>query len=119
MKKGVKKFTSHDEYFNNVASENRSRLESIQTRVELLIPQALRCISYNIPAYKDEKVFFYFAVFKNHIGIYPPVRNDKNLIKELYPYRNEKGNLSFLLNKPLPLDLIGRVAITLHNEYKK
>jgi uncharacterized protein YdhG (YjbR/CyaY superfamily) len=70
-----------------------------------------------MPAYKHERVFFYFAAFKKHIGIYPPVRKDTALLKAVAPYRGPKGNLSFPLNEDLPIDLIGRVAVALHREY--
>jgi len=109
-------FSSHEAYFESVPPGIRPRLESIQTRVELLLPDVVRCISYNMPAYKDGRTFFYFAAFSKHIGIYPPVTQDAALIQELAPYRGEKGNLSFPLNLPLPIDLIGRVAQVLHRE---
>ncbi len=118
-KEKSKKFSSHEDYFENTASEARPFLETIQQKVESILPKASRCICYNMPAFKTDRVFFYFAAFKNHIGIYPPVKNDKKLIKELQPYRNEKGNLSFPLNQPLPIDLIAQVADALHDEYKQ
>ncbi len=119
IKEKSKKFLSHESYFENATSTARPLLETIQQKVEALFPEASRCIRYNMPAFKAEKVFFYFAALKNHIGIYPPVKNDRKLIEKLQPYRNEKGNLSFPLNKPLPADLIALVAKALHNEYKQ
>jgi uncharacterized protein YdhG (YjbR/CyaY superfamily) len=110
-------FESHDAYFASVPAEVRPRLDSIQARVESLLPQAQRCISYQMPAYRDRRVFFYFAAFKKHIGVYPPVTQDAALIAELAPYRGPKGNLVFPLNQPLPIALIGRVALALHREY--
>lgn len=111
-------FSSHEEYFESVTSEVRSLLVSIQSKVETLLPEASRCISYNMPAFRAKRVFFYFAAFNKHIGIYPPVNEDVALIKELAPYRGVKGNLSFPLNQPLPIDLIGRVAEALIREYE-
>lgn len=111
-------FPSHEAYFDSAAPEAQPLLTSIQEKVESLIPTATRCISYNMPAFRGKRVFFYFAAFKKHIGIYPPVKGDAALIAELMPYRGEKGNLAFQLNEPLPLDLIGRVALALHREYE-
>lgn len=111
-------FASHEQYFATVALDVRQRLESIQAKVEALLPNVSRCISYSIPAFRHKRVFFYFAAFKKHIGIYPPIRNDKRLIQELAPYRGEKGNLSFTLSEPLPIELIGRVAVALYREYE-
>jgi uncharacterized protein YdhG (YjbR/CyaY superfamily) len=110
-------FSSHEGYFEAVAPEARWRLEAIQSRVETLLPSATRCISYNIPAFRDGPIFFYFAAFKNHIGIYPPLTQDAALVRELAPYRGTKGNLSFPLDQPLPLELVGRVAVALHRQY--
>jgi hypothetical protein len=53
------------------------------------------------------------------IGIYPPVTKNAKLIRELASYRNEKGNLSFPLDQPIPIDLIGRVAQTLFQQHAK
>jgi uncharacterized protein YdhG (YjbR/CyaY superfamily) len=72
-----------------------------------------------MPAFKAKRVFFYFAAFKKHIGVYPPVTVDATLVQDLAPYRGPKGNLSFLINQPLPIDLIGRVAIALHAQYEQ
>jgi uncharacterized protein YdhG (YjbR/CyaY superfamily) len=112
-------FESHDEYFESASEIAAPLLISIQKTVENLLPEASRCVSYNMPAFKDKRTFFYFAAFKNHIGVYPPVTQDVALIEELAPFRNEKGNLSFPLDQPLPIELIGRVAVALNREYEK
>nr|MBL8412665.1 hypothetical protein [Dechloromonas sp.] len=103
-------FSSHDAYFATVAVDVRRRLEAIQATVESLLREATRCIGYGMPAFRRKRIFFYFAAFRKHIGIYPPVSQDAELIAKLAPFRGPKGNLSFLLDRPLPLDLIGRVG---------
>ncbi len=110
-------YPSHDAYFATVPKDVQARLAAIQEKVESLIPGASRCMGYNMPAFRDKRIFFYFAAFKKHIGIYPPVSNDAALIRELEPFRGEKGNLSFAHQQPLPVELIGRVAVALHREY--
>ena len=112
-------FLSHDEYFASKSTEVAARLVSIQATVESLLPEASRCISYGMPAFKSDGIFFYVAAFNQHIGIYPPVTQDALLIQELAPYRGKKDNLTFPLNQPLPLELIGRVAVALHRQYAK
>jgi uncharacterized protein YdhG (YjbR/CyaY superfamily) len=110
--------TAHDTYFAAVPTEVRPKLAAIQAQVESLIPGARRCIGYRMPAFRGARnIFLYFAAFKKHIGIYPPVTRDAALIAELAPYRGDKGNLSFPLNQPLPIELIGRVAVALHREF--
>lgn len=109
-------FASHDEYFALLSPDKRDLLQCVQAEVEANVPGALRCVSYKMPAFKQKRVFFYFAAFKKHIGIYPPVTQDADLIQELTPYRGKKGNLSFPLTEPLPIALIGRVALALSRE---
>ncbi|HSH87414.1 MAG TPA: hypothetical protein VK958_09225 [Methylophilus sp.] len=111
-------FSTHEDYFASLAPDVKATMVSIQHRVQTLLPEATPCIHYNIPAFRAKRVFFYFAAFKKHIGIYPPVSEDQELITVLAPYRGEKGNLSFPLDQPLPLDLIGLVAVALHREYE-
>jgi uncharacterized protein YdhG (YjbR/CyaY superfamily) len=52
----------------------------------------------------------YFAGFKNHIGLYPPVRGDAALEKAVAKYAGPKGNLKFPYDEPLPLALIARIV---------
>jgi uncharacterized protein YdhG (YjbR/CyaY superfamily) len=110
-------FESHEQYFASAPPDVRAILSRIQAVVESQVPDASRCISYNMPAFKLKRTFFYFAAFKKHIGVYPPVTSDAVLIEALAPYRGEKGNLSFPLNKPIPYELIGRVAAALAKQY--
>jgi uncharacterized protein YdhG (YjbR/CyaY superfamily) len=97
----------------------RRRLEDIRTAAERAVPGTERCIAYKMPALRKGRVFIYFAAFKHHIGIYPPVNEPAGLVEELAPWRGPKGNLSFPHKEPLPLDLIGRVAGALARQYSR
>lgn len=111
------KFKSHDDYIRAAPGDVKKILRKVQAVVEAAVPKAERCIGYSMPAYRDGKIFFYFAVFKNHLGVFPPIRKDAALIRELAPYSNEKGNLAFKYKEPIPYELIGRVAAALAREY--
>ncbi len=89
----------------------------IQREVERRVPDANRCIGYNMPAFRQRQRFFYFAAFKHHIGIYPPMTYDPALVQETAPFRGPKGNLSFPHRHDLPVDLIGRLAAALAAQY--
>jgi len=106
-------FTTHDAYFASVDADARQRLLQIQAEVERRVPGAVRCIGYAMPAFRYQRIFLYFAAFKKHIGIYPPVSKDRALVLETQRYRGAKGNLSFPHDEALPIDLIGRVAAAL------
>lgn len=114
-------FPDHAAYLAAQPEAVQPALRDILVRVRAQLPDASPCISYQMPAFRagpgKGRVFFYVAAFKRHIGVYPPVTDDAALVAELAPWRNEKGNLAFPLNQPVPLDVIDRVALALHAQY--
>jgi len=111
------RFTSHEDYIAAALPQVQPLLRRIGGIVEARVPLAVPCIRYNMPAFRLARTFFYFAAFKKHIGIYPPVMDDQPLISELAPFRNEKGNLAFPYAQDFPVELIGRVASALATQY--
>jgi uncharacterized protein YdhG (YjbR/CyaY superfamily) len=99
-----------DEYIAAFPPEVQSILQTIRSTIRKAAPRAREKISYKMPAFALDGDLIYFAAFKNHIGIYPPVRGDKKLNTQLSRYRGEKGNLKFPLDEPIPHGLIARVV---------
>jgi uncharacterized protein YdhG (YjbR/CyaY superfamily) len=99
-----------DEYIAAFSPEVQSILEKIRLTIRQTAPQAEEKISYRMPAFTLDGVLIYFAAFKKHIGIYPPVQGDEKLSKETSRYRGEKGNLKFPLDEPIPYALIRSVV---------
>ena len=56
-----------------------------------------------MPAFEQGRIIVYFAAFKTHIGMFPPVRGDSKLERALAPYDGPKGNLKFPLDRPIPV----------------
>ena len=99
-----------DDYIAAQPSAVQPILQRIRSIVRDEAPGARETISYRMPAFRLGGVLLYFAAFKKHIGIYPPVHGDAALLKALAPYRGGKGNLSFPLARAMPYELIRRVA---------
>jgi uncharacterized protein YdhG (YjbR/CyaY superfamily) len=116
MSAGPTSNTTIDAYLASLPPDSRFIIAEIRQIVKARVPAAVETISYKLPAFKLDRVFIYFAAFKAHIGIYPPVKGDSKLQKALLPYRGEKGNLRFPMNEPIPYDLIGEVAVALSRE---
>jgi uncharacterized protein YdhG (YjbR/CyaY superfamily) len=64
-----------------------------------------------MPAFRLNGILVYFAAFKNHIGLYPPVSGDAKLEKALLPYAGPNGNLKFPLDQAIPYALIMRLVL--------
>jgi len=98
-----------DDYIAAFSPRVRAILKKVRATVRKAAPGAKERISYGIPAFALNGILIYFAAFKNHIGFYPPVR-DQKLKKAVAIYAGEKGNLRFPLDQPIPYDLIGRIV---------
>ena len=99
-----------DEYIATSAPEIRVILDRIRATVSAAAPEAQELISYRMPAFAQHGILIYFAAFKAHIGLYPPVSGDAKLEKALSRYAGPKGNLRFPFDQPIPYDLIARIT---------
>ena len=102
--------TTIDAYIAASSPAAQPALRRIREIVRGAAPEAEETISYRMPAFRGHGILVYFAAFKNHIGLFPPIEGDARLDKSLDPYRGPKGNLRFPLDGPIPYDLIERVV---------
>jgi len=113
------KFSTVDDYISAAAPAAQPALRKIRSLVKTIAPGAREIISYGMPAYRQGRNFVYFAAFKSHIGMYPPVQGSAALERALTAYRGAKGNLRFPLDRPMPYALIKRVVLALMRQYAK
>jgi uncharacterized protein YdhG (YjbR/CyaY superfamily) len=99
-----------DEYIAGFPAEVRKILEKIRATIRKAAPDAKEKISYSMPALAQDGILVYFAAFKKHIGLFPPVKGDRELMNAVAPYAGPKGNLQFPLDAPIPYALIGKIV---------
>jgi uncharacterized protein YdhG (YjbR/CyaY superfamily) len=99
-----------DEYIDRCAPQAQPILRRVRATIVKAAPDATETISYGIPAFKLRRILVYFAAFKHHIGLYPPVKGDAALEKAVAPYAGEKGNLRFPIERKIPYALISRIV---------
>jgi len=99
-----------DAYIDGFSPDVQSILERIRATVHAAAPGAEEIISYRMPAFRLDGVLVYFAAFRAHVGLYPPVRGDPRLEKAVAPYAGTKGNLRFPVDRPMPYALIARIV---------
>lgn len=101
---------SVDAYIAEFPEALQAVLRRIRSTIRAAAPEAEETISYRMPAFRLNGPLVYFAACKKHVGFYPPVHGDERLMREVAPYANEKGNLRFPLDRPMPYALIGRIV---------
>jgi uncharacterized protein YdhG (YjbR/CyaY superfamily) len=99
-----------DGYISQSPADVQAILEKMRATIRHVAPEAKETISYQMPAFKQHGMLVYFAAWKHHIGLYPPVAGDKALEKAVARYAGPKGNLQFPLDEPIPYDLIERIV---------
>lgn len=105
------KFESVDAYIGSFPPDVRPKLESVRQAISHALPGTEETISYDIPTFTlNGRYVVYFAGWKRHISVYPIPSGDEPLERELAPYVSGKGTLKFPLDKPIPLELVERLA---------
>jgi uncharacterized protein YdhG (YjbR/CyaY superfamily) len=102
--------SSVEAYIRTFPVAVRAVLRKVRSVVRAAAPNAREVISYRMPALKQNGILIYYAAFKKHIGLYPPIAGDPKLEKAIAPYAGEKGNLRFPLDRAIPYDLIARIT---------
>jgi len=99
-----------DAYIAAAPKAAQPLLRQLRALIKSGAPKAEERISYGMPYYHYHGHLMYFAVFKNHIGLYPVGNTDKHL--EMSAYTTGKGTYRFPLDQPLPVALIKRLVKT-------
>jgi uncharacterized protein YdhG (YjbR/CyaY superfamily) len=103
---------SIDEYIAGFPAETQRALQQLRTTIRAAAPGATEKISYGIPAFDlAGRHVVFFAAYARHIGLYP-IRGavEQAFSEELRPFRSGKSTARFPLDRPLPLELIGKIV---------
>src|SRR5579859_3906365 len=100
-----------DQYFATVREPARSALQQIRDAIRSVVPpEAAEIISYKIPAFKHKRVLVWYAAFANHCSLFRTASVIAVFKDELKGYSTSKGTVHFLLDRPMPIELIKRLV---------
>ncbi len=74
------------------------------------VPEATETIAYGIPTFRLHGNQLQFGAYEKHIGFYPTPSVIYAFAADLQPYGSAKGSVRFLLNRPIPYELIERMV---------
>ena len=107
-------FVTVDEYIASFPPEVQRTLEAVRAAIRAVVPGTEERISYGIPTFSfSGRYVVYFSGWKRHVSVYPIPDADPELARAIKPYMAGKGTLKFALDKPIPIELIQRVAARL------
>ena len=100
-----------DDYIARFPADVQSILRGLRQSIRVAAPDGDERIRYGMPAIElDGGYWLHFAGWKNHAGIYPVPRGDDAFEAAIAEYRSAKDTVTLLYSKPIPFDLVTRIA---------
>jgi uncharacterized protein YdhG (YjbR/CyaY superfamily) len=99
-----------DNYIEACPLIAQDHLVTIRKVIASVVPEAIECISYKMPAFKQNGILVYFAANKNHLGFYPTGSGVVAFENQLTGFTFSKGAIQFPYDQPLPIELIRQIV---------
>jgi len=116
----MKKPLNIDEFLKSLSADKRATLQKLRRAIKAAAPKAEECISYGIPAFRNEgRLLVCFGAGKNHCAFYPGARPIAEHKAALKSYSTSKGTVRFPVDEPLPATLVRKLVKTRLAENEK
>jgi uncharacterized protein YdhG (YjbR/CyaY superfamily) len=100
-----------DEYLAALSDDKRAALEKLRKTIKAAAPKAEECISYSLPAFRQNGMLVAFGATANHCAFYLMSSTMADAYKdELKGYNTSKGTIRFEADKPLPAALVRKLV---------
>jgi uncharacterized protein YdhG (YjbR/CyaY superfamily) len=96
-------------YIAEAPSEHRGKLRELRAVIRRAAPDAVEKISYRMPYYHYKGRLAYFALFKNHIGLYVPTPVIAEHTRELERYETSSATVRLPHGEKLPVALVRKL----------
>jgi uncharacterized protein YdhG (YjbR/CyaY superfamily) len=100
-----------DEYLAALPTDQRAALEKLRRTIRAAAPAAEECISYQIPAFRQDGLLVGFGATAKHCAFYlmssATVAAHRD---ELQDYDTSTGTIRFAANQPLPAALVRKLV---------
>lgn len=101
-----------DAYVQAQPPATQGHLSLLRATLAEALPGAEQVISYQIPCFRlDGTYALYCAGYPHHVGLYPITPAMRDAVGDaLNPYLHGKATARFLLDTPLPVELVRQLA---------
>jgi uncharacterized protein YdhG (YjbR/CyaY superfamily) len=103
--------TSPDDYLAALPDDKRSALEQLRRTIRAAAPRAEECISYSLPAFRQNGPLVGYGATAKHCAFYLMSGSTVEAHRdELAGYDTSKGTIRFAADKPLPDALVHKLV---------
>jgi uncharacterized protein YdhG (YjbR/CyaY superfamily) len=100
-----------DDYLAVLKPDQRAALEKLRQTIKQAAPQAEECISYGVPAFRQDGMIVGFGASASHCSFFLMSGSTvANHADELAKYDTSKGTIRFRADKPLPAALVRKLV---------
>ena len=100
-----------DQYLAGLSDDKRAALQRLRKTIKAAAPKAEECISYQLPAFRQDGMLVGFGATANHCAFYLMSGSTVEAHKdELEKYDTSKGTIRFQADKPLPVALVRKLV---------
>lgn len=105
------KSSTIDEYLARVTADQRVALEKLRQAIRAAAPNAEECISYQLPAFRQDGMLVGFGATTSHCAFYLMSSSTvKAHQRELKDYDTSRGTIRFPPEHPLPATLVRKLV---------
>ena len=97
-------------YIRAAPREAQPHLRRLYSILKSVAPEARELIKWGTPFFVEPRFLFAFSAHKAHLNFVPTAAGLEPFRKELEGHKTTKGALQIPYNKPLPEDLVRRIA---------
>ena len=99
-----------DEYIDSAPIIAKEKLIRIREILRSVAPDSRESIKWGNPVMEENRILFAFAAFRDHINFMPTPSAMQPFAEELKDFKTGKGTIQLPYDKPIPEDLISRIA---------
>lgn len=99
-----------EEYIEAAPKEAREKLQELRTILKNVAPDATEALKWGSPVLEGKRILFAYTAYTSHMNFMPTGPALEPFREELKEYKTGKDTIQFPYNKPLPKELIQKIA---------
>lgn len=105
-----------DEYIKAAPDFAQENLNKIRSVLKSVAPDATEDLKWGHPVFIEKRILFSYSAFKDHISFMPTGPALEPFKSELSSFITGKDTIQFPYDKPLPIELILKIAAFRRND---
>ena len=99
-----------DEYILQAPEIARNHLKQMRSILQSVAPEATELLKWGKPVFESGTILFAYSAHRSHLSFIPTGPSLSPFLGELSGYIVRKDSVQFPYSRPLPQDLIRRIA---------